>query len=242
MNGFGVGNCMEDWVMLEESESNAKNEKDKRRLFSALSKKIGKASIQELEDILDNTNSKLVKEQVKLELWWRSFCKDPENLHKFVKTATDEDQISRAIAELGEVKYRKAISTIIKFLDHVNLRDSAALALREMPTQDALVPLINSIKNNPDGSECLLYSLEVLDCSDIVEFLVDFYISRPKAILVREDICSCFSGNAIKKIQVNKKNTCCDKLSDAIKNADDRENVECLNRLLSIIMETEVFW
>ena len=230
---------MEDWVTLEEAEKNAKSEKEKRKVFRTILKKTEKASIAELDETLNSTNSKLIEKQIKLELWWRSFSKDPEKLLEFIETATDKDKISRAIIELGEIKHRNATNTIIKFLDDMDLRDSAALALREMPTQEAFKPLIQSIKKNPDGSECLLYALELLDCSDAAELLVDLFILKPNAPVVRYDIYVCFSEGAVKRIPKEVKEVCCSKLLGATEEPRSPNDTKELKQLYDLVNQIE---
>jgi hypothetical protein len=230
---------MEDWVTIENAEKTAKSEMEKRKVFRAILRKAEKDSPLELEEALRNTSSKLITEQVKLELWWRGFPKDPEKLLEFIKTAKDKDKIERVITELGEIKHKGATNTIINYLDDIDLRDAAALFLRDMPTQEAFVPLVEGIKKHPDGSECLLYALEVIDCSDAAELLVDLYISMPNAILAREDICTCFEQKAVKKIPENVKNSCCQKLHKAIENTTNKDDAEDMNRLLELVMEVE---
>ena len=230
---------MTDWKSLEHNIRCAKGEKEKRKAHIAIRKYVEKAQPFELREIIKATENAFIRRQVEIELWWREFDKKPENLLELIQTSNDKNKIVNAVIELGNLKCRDAISMLISFLDDIDLRDSAAMALRQMPTQEAFEPLIKSIKQYDDGVECLLYALQVLDCSDAAELLVDLFISKPNALAIRDDIYVCFKEKAVKRISKQIKDSCCTKILMAIKESRDRSNTKELSQLFEVLNQIE---
>lgn len=231
---------MKDWKSLEQATRCAKTESDKWKAHFAIIRLLEKVPLPELKEIVGAAEDDFFKEQAQVELWWRQFDKKPDNLLELIRTSNDKNKIRNAIIELGNLKWRDALSTIIGFLDDIALRDAAAMALREMPTQEAFEPLIRSIRRYPsEGPQCLLYALEVLDSSDAGELLVDLFISAPDAIVVRDDIYRCFETKAVKLIPIDIKNSCCSKLRKAIENASSKDDAKELRQLLELVDQVE---
>ena len=230
---------MKDWKALEHAARCAKSEKEKRKAHFAIVKYLEKALIPELREIVKATENELIKKHAEIELWWREFDKKPENLLKLIQTSNDKEKLGLAITELGNLKCRDAVSTLIGFLEDIDLRDPAALALRKMPTQEACEPLIQAIKRYPDGAECLLYALQVLDCSEAAELLVELFISKPNAIVVRDDIFVCFAGKSVKSIPKQVKDACCSKVLKAIKESQDQSNTKELRQFYEVLSQVE---
>jgi hypothetical protein len=220
---------------LEIEAKNAKTNRNKRKFHFATINYLNKASLSELEDIFRKTKDKFTKEHVEVELWWRKFDKQPENLLDFIQTSKNKNKMISAIIEIGNLKYKNAVSILIDFLEDVDLRDSAAMALRQMPTQKSFRPLIQSIRQEPEGIECLLYALQVIDCSKASEFLVDLFTSKPDAPVVRDDIYVCFAEGAVKKISKTTKKKCCQKLISAIQQSNDKHNKEDLEQFYKVV-------
>jgi hypothetical protein len=232
---------MKDWKSLEQVAQCAKTGRDKRKAHFAIIKLLEKVSLPELKEIVGVAKDEFIKKQAEVEFWWREFDKKPANLLELIQTSDDKDKIGNAIIELGNLKCKEAVNTLIGFLDDVELRNPAASALRKMPTQEAFEPLVQSIKKHPDGAECLLYALEVLDCSDAAELLVDLFISKPDAIVVRDDIYGCFESKAVKLIPKDIKNSCCSKLREAIENASSKVDAKELGQLLELVVQVKEF-
>jgi len=230
---------MTNWKTLLNSMQRVKDKKHKRRAFIAVRKYLEKASVQELKGIIETTGDKFVRKHAKIQIWWREFDKEPKNLLELIKTSDNKEKINIAIEELGNLKYRDAINTLIGFLGDTELRDSSALALRKMPTQEAFEPLVQSIKQNSDGAECLLYALQVLDCSEAAELLVDLFIPAPNAPAVRDDIYVCFSEGAVKRIPKEVKETCCSKLLRATETPQSPTDTKELKQLYDLVNQTE---
>jgi hypothetical protein len=227
---------MKDWKSLEQDARCAKAERDKRRVHFRIIQLLERVSLEELKQIVGAAEDEFLKEQAEVELWWRHFDKKPKNLINLIRTSKNTKKIRNAIIELGNLACRDAISTVIGFLDNIDLRDAAAMALRKMPTQEAFEPLIQSIRRYPhEGPECLLYALEVLDCSDAAELLVDLFIPEPDAIVVRDDIYRCFESKAVKLIPKDIKTSCCSKLRKAIENASSKDDDRELRQLLELV-------
>ena len=217
----------------------AKDEKHKRRAFIAIRKYLEKALVAELKNIIETTEDKLVKKHAEIQLWWQEFDKEPKNLLELIKTSNNKEKINIAIEELGNLKYRDTVSTLICFLGDIELRDSAALALRKMPTQEAFEPLVQSIKQDPGGAECLLYALQVLDCSDAAELLVDLFVSAPNAPVVRDDIYVCFAEKAVKRIPREVKEACCSRLLRATEEPQSPNDTKELEQLYNLVNQIE---
>jgi len=230
---------MKDWKSLEHSARCAKGEKEKRKVYFAIRKYLENALISELKEIVKATEDEFIKKQAEIELWWREFDKKPEKLLKLIQTSNDKEKIGMAVTEIGNLKCRDAVSTLIGFLEDIDLRDPAALALRKMPTQEACEPLIQAIKRYPDGAECLLYALQVLDCSEAAELLVELFISKPNAIVVRDDIFVCFAEKAVKRIPKQVKDACFSKVLKAIEEAKDQSDTKELRQFYEVLSQVE---
>jgi HEAT repeat protein len=230
---------MKDWKSLEHAAQCAKTEREKRKAQFAIIKLLEKVSLPELKEIVGTAKDEFIKEQAEVELWWRKFDKNPKNLLNFIRTSNDKNKIGNAIIELGNLKCRDAVSTLIGFLDDIDLRDPAASALRKMPTQEAFRPLVQSIKRYPNGAECLLYALQVLDCSDAAELLVDLFILKPDAPAVRDAIFVCFAKKAVKRIPKQVKDACRSKIMSAMKESQDQSNTKELRQFYEVLSQVE---
>ena len=230
---------MRDWRCLEQASQSAKTERDKRKAQRRIINYLEKVSFPELEEIVGAAKEKFLRRHAEVEFWWRKFDKKPENLLEFIRTSNDKDKIIEVIIELGNLKCMDAVSMLIGFLDDIELRNSAASALREMPTQKSFKPLIQSIKQEPEGIECLLYALQVIDCSGAAEFLIDLFILNPDAPVVRDDIYVCFAEGAVKKISKTTKKKCCQKLISAIQQSNDEQNKEDLEQFYKVVNDVK---
>jgi hypothetical protein len=230
---------VKDWKELEQAVKYAKDEKAKRRACFAIVTQLEKAPIPELEKIIQSAKDEFIRNRAEIELWWQEFDKKPKNLMKLIQTSNEKEKIQKAVDKLGDLKYWDAVGTLIGFLEDIDLRDSAASALRKMPTQESFEPLVQSIKQHPDGAECLLYALQVLDCSDAAELLVDLFISKPSALIVRYDIYVCFAEKAVKCIPKQIKDRCCSKLLKAIEKSQDLTDTKELEQLYNSVNQIE---
>jgi hypothetical protein len=230
---------VKDWTTIEHAAQCAKNEREKRKAYSGISRIMEKALPSELEKIIEATKDGFIRKQAEVELWWRAFDKKPKNLLEFIQTSNDKDKIGNAIIELGNLKSRDAVNILIDLLDDTDLREAAAMALRQMPTQKSFRPLVRSIKKQPEGVECLLYTLQVIDCSGAAEFLIDLFISNPDAPVVRDDIYVCFAEGAVKKISKTTKKKCCQKLISAIQQSNDEQNKEDLEQFYKVVNDVK---
>lgn len=232
---------MKQWETLQYLLQSAKEAKEKKQLRMAVQKFIEEASVAELKEISGVAGDEFLRQQAEIELWWKDFEKTPGNLLDVIRDSHNENKIGKAIIKLGNMKCWDSVDVLITFLTVNRLRDSAALALREMPTQKTLKPIVEAIQRNPDGAECLLYALQVLDCSDAAEFLVELFISKPKALVVRDDIYTCFSKKAVRKVTRPTKVACCSKLAKAIEKSEDQNDIKELKQLYDALLEIEEF-
>lgn len=230
---------MKTWAKLLHFAQFAKDKKEKRKAGTAIRKYLENASMPELKEIIQTTEDEFIVKHAETQLWWREFDKKPENLLYLIKISNNKEKVNIAVEELGNLKYWDAVSTLIGFLGEIDLRDSTALALRKMPTQEAVDPLVQSIKQYPDGAECLLYALQVLDCSNAAKLLVDLFIAKPKAPAVRDDIYVCFAEKAVKCIPKQIKDVCCSRLLKAIENNQDQTDTKEIKQLYNLVNQIE---
>ena len=177
-------------------------------------------------------SNKAVKNQIELEIWKRKLDRKPENLFKIVHKSKNQDMICEAVKELGKQKNKKALSLFIDLLKNKNpsIRTCAAIALANNPTQKAFQPLINAIKKHEESCSEFIYALEALDCHTEVEFLVDLFISKPNAPMVRINIIECFEGNSIKSIPLETGGKIKTSISNAIRKSKDKTDKYELHR------------
>lgn len=230
---------MVNWKSFHYSLQHASDEKGKRLALANIRRLLERASSAELKEIQSEAEDEFIRQHAELELWWRDVEKEPDSLLKSIQTSDDKKRVEKAITELGNIKYPDAVDIIAGYLNDIDLRDSAALALRQMPSQKVFIPLLHAIKQHPDGAECLLYALQVLDCSDAAEYLVELFISKPNALVVRDDIYVCFFDKAVKQISKKTKEICCAKLLKAIECSPSEDDIEELKKLYAVVLQIE---
>ena len=158
------------------------------------------------------------------------------NLAKCIENNNIEEA-KKIISEIGRKKYFEAVPTLIKYLDNTNnsnLRNNIALALSDIGSTEAVIPLINLIKNPKTigNRGTLLYALTPFDYSMHFEFLVDllkednFEVSRQSLSLI-EDIS--------KKIPARIKQQCVIKIKKDIQFLEGK--IDFLSEALNALME-----
>ncbi|OHB56110.1 MAG: hypothetical protein A2Y07_01165 [Planctomycetes bacterium GWF2_50_10] len=184
-------------TILEESKDEHKKQISCVRLERILEKK----TISELNQIIKSINNNVIIHRAKFEIWRKKLDRTPANLLNIIHYDDDDDRICEAITELGQ-QTRDTVDLFIKLLKDKRsfVRTHAALALLDNPTQKALKPLITAIKKNKNNCAVCVHALEVLDCTVAAEFLIDLFISKPNAPMVRLNIIECFEGDAIRSI------------------------------------------
>lgn len=221
----------------------SKDLKERRRATMSLSRLLEKETCPALRIRIQNSTDEVELKEAKFQLWRKELDRSLESLLDIIHNCDDEDKVDEAILAIGDQGYKEAIDTLVDLLgttSNSHIRDAIALSLREMPDQKKTYkPLIRAIRENPDDCETLIYALQVFDCSEAAEFLVDLFIAKPNAPVARISILGCFEEGAISKIRNEVKETCCVKIQNAIKSTGDENNAEELKELLKWVMRTK---
>lgn len=153
-----------------------------RRAYRRLSFKVDKEPRANLVKRLKEASDPLLKKLIKQRLWEFGLDQSFDSLVNVIKTSKTIDKVGFAVDMIGVHRYKNGFSILIKLLKHKHwyIRNRAALSLREYKSQKALNPLVNAIKKTDMNTSVsnLVYSLEVLDCSSILEFLTNLYLAR----------------------------------------------------------------
>jgi hypothetical protein len=221
--------------------NNSDNAKIRRKTFLLISEYLKRISIPDLTIIIERSKDISVIKEAKFQLWLKKLDKSPDVLLEIIRNCDDEDKVCAVIYELVDQGYKAVANQLINLLASANatLRNCASVALREIPTQMALKPLISAIRNHPDNCESLIYSLQTLDCSDATELLVDLFISNSNTPMVRIEIIDCFKEGAIRQIPKTIKYNCCLKIEKAIEQRANEDDIAQLKELYSKIIHTK---
>jgi len=233
---------MADIEQLSSILTKSTSDRKKAKAKIALKVMLREESMPELRRIIKSSSNEIIKDQAEFEIWRRKLDRTPENLIKLICQCDDEDKVGEALTELGSQKFTDAIDLFIYSLKSKSsvVRIQAALALLDNPTQKALRPLLTAIKKHKENCAVFIHALEVLDCHAATEFLVDLFISKPDAPMVRINIIECFEGNAITKISTAMGNRIKLKISKAIrKSKDDTDKYE-LHRFYEEAVEPKI--
>ncbi|MFC1676587.1 HEAT repeat domain-containing protein [Planctomycetota bacterium] len=182
------------------------------------------------------------REIAKWYLWRRHLDTSYENLLEIIKTSSDEDKVHEAILIIGEKKYTQAFDFLIKLIketDNYWARAGAVLSLRKLGDKRAAPVLIEQLKNGPSPGydEDLVYAIEDFDCREILELLVDLFIERPRAALLRLNIYCCIENQDLDNVSEEVITNCCLKLDLAMQEVDDKENSEQLEDLYAVLKQ-----
>ena len=229
-----------DHICLILNESRDEHEKWKARI--CLERVFAKKTILELKCIVKSFSNEIIKRQAKFEIWRRKLDRTVENLLKIIHHCDDEYKIGEAITELGRQKFSDATDIFIDLLKSKSsvIRTCAALALLNNPTQKAFRPLLMAIKKHKENCAAFVHALEVLDCHTTAEFLVDLFISKPDAPMVRINIIDCFEGNAISGISSKIGKRIKSKISKAIQKSNDDTDKYELRRFYEEAVEQKI--
>lgn len=181
---------------------NSGSEWEITKALVALQRILTKKTVLDLRRLAKSNSNRLIKYYAVLEIWHRKHDRAPKNLLKNNQKCSDINKIGEAIKQLCERKYKGATDLFINLLKNKNsyIRTCAALSLVNNPSQKAFRPLLQAIKNHKENCAVFVHALEALDCQSATEILVDLFISKSDAPLVRINIIECFETGAIKKI------------------------------------------
>jgi len=126
--------------------------------------------------------------------------------------------------------------------ENKSIRNAAALALENIPTQIALEPLIEAIKKDPDNCQMLTAPLSVIDCTVAVEFLVELFIKKTDAPIARLHILACFKSGAIKKITPEVAKKIKIKLTNAFDKYKEDRDIKALYELIKRVYIDDNSW
>ena len=221
---------------------NSRDTKEKRKYVFRLSRLLKKESADELKERLDSSNDTVEIEECRFHLWCKELDRSLENLLDVIHKCNDERKVMEAIRAIGDEKYFDATNMLVSLLSNSNsfFRNTAALSLSKIPTQDILLPVIKAIKDNPDNCESLVYPLQEIDCTEAIELLIDLFIKKEKSPLFRINVILCFKRGAVKRLTLEIKKMCCEKLTKAISNTNIESNLEQLEMLYEWVSKTEV--
>lgn len=220
-----------------------KTSKDKRMVRRArrrLSFKLDKEPRATLVKRLEKASAPLLKKIIRQRLWELDLDKSYDSLANVIKTSKKIDEVGYAVDIIGENRRKNGFPLLIKLLKHKHwyIRNRAALSLREFKNQRALNPLVKAIKKTDMNTSVsnLVYSLEVLDCTSILEFLTNLYISRlSNDWLTRMDILEVIKKTDLRKIQDSIIKRCVLKTHNAMRAVSDIKKWERLNDLCDTI-------
>jgi hypothetical protein len=180
------------------------------------------------------------QEIAKWYLWRRHLDTNLNNLLDIIYNSTDEEHIREAAIIIGNKKYEEAVDDLIGLLcrtENGYIKEGAAIGLRELGDSKAVPFIVEQLKNYTDYSESFVYALENFDCRMFLGLLVDLFIGKPKAFLLRLNILSCVKNQDIKALSEAIRDECVLKLDLAMQVADDEENSGQLEDLYRIIAE-----
>jgi HEAT repeat protein len=173
----------------------------------------------------------------KFAIWRKELDTSYEGLIKVLQTESDEIKMGTAAELLGEKGYKNAVLPLINVLIQTTswtVRDGAALGLRELADQRALMPLEGLLKKMPNEST-LVYALETLDCTEIFETLIWLAKTQPDNPMVCWSVFECIEKINIANLSNDILETCKYEINEAIYETDDDEKLETLERLLELM-------
>jgi len=220
----------------------SKSDFQKRIVIVRLKRILTKKSIPELISLRKTFDNEEIVKYVEFEIWRRALDHKPENLLKIIRESDNNEMVCEAIKELGKQKKVEMVDLFIEFLENrsQSIRRAAALALLENPNQKAFQPLIDTIKKHKDSCAELVDALAVLDCHNEIEFLVDLFISKSTAPMVRICIIECFEGNSIKSISSETGKKIKKRIFDAIHKSKDEIDQYELQRFYEEAVEPKI--
>lgn len=199
-------------------------------------------SVNRKSRLKKSSRNKVINRSAQLEIWWRKLDRTPKSLLKIINHCNDEDKISEAVIELGKQKYKGAIDLFINLLKNKSssVRTSAAIALNENPVQKAFLPLIRAIKKHKEHCSAFVFALEKLNCTEATEFLVDLFIAKPNAPIVRINIIECFEVGAVTTISSKIGRKIKTKISNAIRESKNKEDKYELRKFYKKVIEPKI--
>ncbi len=213
------------------------NSKEVKLAKLRLLRKLMDESKENLTERIQRSSDETEIETAKWVLWQMNMDKSFEGLMKIVGSSSDEMKIREAAIVMGEQGYQEAVEPLIKLLlttTSEQVRSGAALGLRDLADQRSLKPIVEMIEMYSDDCGTLVYALETLDCREIVEFLVDVFISHPKDIMLRQSICECIRNTELVNLPEEVIENCKNKIRESIYTIGDEENIEQLELLYEL--------
>lgn len=206
-------------------------------LKAFIEEKLMVESKEELLCRINKSSDDVEIEIAKWVLWKKNLDKSFDGLMKVIRTSSDEDKIGEAAALLGELGYTESLESLIELLlgtQSQRIRNGAALGLRELGNQRALEPLVKTIKLAPQNSSTLVYALEVLDCRDIIKFLVEIFISQPDNYMLRHSVFECIKATDLASVPKDVVESCMAQLREARESESERGRIKELQELMRI--------
>lgn len=149
-----------------------------------------------------------------------------EDLVEVIRNAPNAEEVREAAILLGDLGDIRAVPHLIDLLNNAKTHiiwDGAAIGLRELADQRAFWPLVHKLQDNRtlDHRGTLAFALSSFNCTDIVEFLVDMYISESYEVQI--EIRSCFDNIDINEIKEDLRHKMISKVKAAFKNEKDSQ-------------------
>jgi len=186
---------------------------------------------------INSSHDEVEIELSKFALWKKELDTSYEGLLQVIKYSSESDKIREAAVLLGEKGYKQAVEPLISLLlntKDASVRDGAALGLLELGDQRALEPLVRMIKDHADDCYTLVHALEPLDCQEILEFLVDTFISQQNNYMLWCNVYDCIKNIDLSKAPRDIVEKCKEKLESEIAISNNEKHVSHLYQLLML--------
>jgi len=163
--------------------------------------------------------------------------KEKNRILQVLKESNNADELSKAARQAGEMRLNEAVPPLIKLMkksDSPTVWHGIGLAVNDLKDQRLLTPLVELIKDKKTKNYrgTLVFGLEGLDCSSVVEWLVDLFIND--SLEVRMSVYGCIENINLKKIGQKKVKACIDKLLTAKKGKSSQEDIKDIEELLKL--------
>lgn len=153
---------------------------------------------------------------------------------KVLMESSNADELHDAALQAGEMRLVEAVPALISLMKKSNsptVWHGIGIAVNDLKDQrllNSLVKLIQDAKTKGCRGT-LVYGLEGLDCSSVLEWLVDLYVND--SYEVRMSAYGCIENIDMEKIEQERIKTCIEKLQDAKNRGANKEDIEVLLEL-----------
>ena len=163
-----------------------------------------------------------------------------DNILKIITESSDADEIHKAALQAGEMHMAEAVPALIALMktsDDPIVWHGIGLAVYDLKDQRLLDPLVELIRDKKTERYrgTLVFGLEGLDCSSVIEWLVDLY--DDDSYEVRMSVYGCIENIDMGKIDQKRIRACTEKLSVAKKVMTREDDIEDIDMLLELFKQ-----